>query len=369
MIDLSSYLDSLARDGNLRRLPDNDTPSSVVDLSSNDYLGLADDIALRERFLASHDARSLLMTSSASRLLAGKSSAHIRFEQILSHSYDGRPALLFNSGYHANTGIAMALGSLPSTIIIADKLVHASVIDGIKLSGAPFERFRHNDMRHLSRFIEKYAARYSNIIIIVESVYSMDGDEACLRGLVDLKKQWPNIILYVDEAHAVGAVGPAGLGCAARDGVLPMIDVLVGTMGKALASMGAYAIVDAPLREFLVNRARSLIFSTALPPAQVEWSILTWDTSLHDDWRRQHLAELSHLLAGIIDGGAPSHIRPLIVGDAAKAVNLSHRLYKAGYKVLPIRTPTVPPGTERLRFSLSAAIDKASLDNLSLLLK
>lgn len=361
-MNVDATLDRLTAEGNLRVIPQIEA-DNIVDLSSNDYLGLADDVALRERFLAGHDARHLLMTSSASRLLAARQNSYTAFERLLSDSYGGRPALLFNSGYHANTGLVSALAD-QRTLIVADKLVHASIIDGIKLSGARFERFRHNDYAHLERIISSKHSDFDNILIIVESVYSMDGDRADLRRLADIRRRAPGALLYVDEAHGVGAVGPCGLGLAAAEGVLDSVDILVGTLGKALVSSGAFAILTGRLREFMVNRARSLIFSTALPPACVDWSAMTWQASLDGDSLRERLGVLARRLAEIIPGGEPSHIRPLVTGDPRLAVQLSAALLDEGYKALPIRTPTVPPGTERLRFSLSAAIDPASLDRL-----
>lgn len=353
-------LAQLRESGNFRSIPA-EASAGVVDLSSNDYLGLADDIALRRQFLDSHPAEALMMTSSASRLLAPHQQAYAALEALLSESYGGRAALLFNSGYHANTGLVAALAD-KNTLILADRLVHASIIDGIRLSGARFERFRHNDVDHLGRLIASRAKNYTDILIIVESVYSMDGDTAPLRELASLRRATPQARLYVDEAHAVGACGPAGLGICAAEGILPDVDVLVGTLGKALASMGAYAILSEELRHFMVNRARSLIFSTALPPACAEWSALTWKASLCDDWRRERLAALAAGLADALPSPqAPSHIRPLVMGDPERAVALSKALLERGFKVLPIRTPTVPPGTERLRFSLSASLEPSQI--------
>ena len=366
-MDTQAVLNGLRDAGNFRAIPPS-TPPGTVDLSSNDYLGLADDLALRERFLESHPAGSLFMTSSASRLLAGRQEAYTRLERLLSDSYGGRDALLFNSGYHANTGLVSALAD-KHTLVVADRLVHASIIDGIRLSGAPMERFRHNDYDHLERILAAKAAPYADVLIIAESIYSMDGDSADLRRLADIRRRTPRARLYIDEAHAVGASGPAGLGLAAAAGVLPDVDILVGTMGKALASSGAFAILAPGLRDFMVNRSRSLIFSTALPPACADWSALTWRESLAADWRRARLGAVSRALAEIISGGVPSHIRPYMTGDAALAVQLSARLLECGFKVLPIRTPTVPPGTERLRFSLSASLTPADIAPLKTLLQ
>lgn len=347
--------------GNLRRIPDDANARRLADFSSNDYLGLAADEDLRREFLESHDVSNLWMTASASRLLAGNQGPFARLENLLGDLY-GAPALLFNSGYHANTGLIQALAD-SRTLIVADRLVHASIIDGIRLSGAPFERFRHNDTAHLARILSAKASAYDNILIIVESVYSMDGDSAPLMEIAALKADTPGAMLYVDEAHAVGVHGPGGLGLCAADGLLPDVDILVGTMGKALASSGAFAILRGNLREFMVNRARSLIFSTALPPACAEWSMLTLRKAIAADDLRRRLAELAGMLSKSL-GGEPSHIMPLIVGDPLRAVAMSERLADAGFKVLPIRTPTVPPGTERLRFSLSASMPPALVGRL-----
>lgn len=359
-MNIDATLDELAASGNLRRLPE-ESGRGVTDLSSNDYLGLGEDAALRERFFAAHDPRELLMTSSASRLLAAHQRAYAELEHALADAYGhGREALLFNSGYHANTGMVGALAD-KGTLILADRLVHASIIDGIKLSGAPFARFAHNDYAHLTRLLESKGKDHSNVLIIAESVYSMDGDRADIGQLADIKKMHPGAMLYVDEAHAVGVSGPGGLGECAAAGAIDDVDILVGTMGKALASMGAYAILSPTLRSYMINKARALIFSTALPPAQIQWSLHTWRHSLGADTEREKLRALATELAAIIPGGEASHIRPLVVGSAARALEASARLTEGGYKVLPIRTPTVPPGTERLRFSLSAALEPDAL--------
>ncbi len=361
-MDFNKTLDQLKSLGNFRTIPE-EWNKGIVDLSSNDYLGIADDSDLLARFNASLTDSPIRFTSSAARLLSGQQTHHTNLENLLSELYD-RHILLMNSGYHANAGAISALAA-DSTLVVADKLVHASIIDGITLSRAPFERFRHNDMAHLRRILEKKAASYERVLIITESVFSMDGDQAPLHELAQIKRHYPNALLYVDEAHAFGVLGPNGLGLC-HD--MPEVDIIIGTFGKAAASSGAFiAAKSRTLIDFLINRARSFIFSTAIPPVNMAWTYEVIKHMLTLDNRRQHLYDLGHALANVLQPFStsaitPSHIQPLIVGDARKAIELSHRLLDDGFKVLPIRTPTVPPGTERLRFSLSASI---TMDDIS----
>lgn len=362
---IDEQLQRLKDQGNFRQIPDQ-APDSLTDLSSNDYLGIGADAGLRAEFMAAGNGRDARFTSSASRLLAGQQYEYQALEQLLSDLY-GRPILLMNSGYHANTGAIPALADGSRTLIVADKLVHASIIDGIVLSRAPFERFRHNDTAHLSRILEKRANDYERVIIVTESVFSMDGDRAPLEQLAALRRAYPSSLLYVDEAHAFGVEGERGLGLAHN---IPEADVIIGTFGKACASMGAFiAVVNSDLRDLMVNRARSFIFSTALPPVNCAWTRFVIEHMIRMDSGRSHLSDLAAHLHSVLSGfsSAPievSHIQPLVVGDARKAVELSHRLRDNGFQVLPIRTPTVPPGTERLRFSLSAALTDNDISRL-----
>ncbi|MBO5054467.1 MAG: 8-amino-7-oxononanoate synthase [Muribaculaceae bacterium] len=372
MQDILNTLRQLSDNSNYRHLPEDSSHSSTIDLSSNDYLGIGVDKDLRQQFLETLTPESFIPTSSASRLLSAHQNSYNRLESLLSHLYR-RPALLFNSGYHANTGLVSALGG-HSTLFLADRLVHASIIDGLKLSGSKFQRFRHNDYDHLEQLISRYARDYSRVVIISESVFSMDGDRSDITRLVEAKRLHPDTLLYIDEAHGVGVCGPQGLGCTAESNLINEVDIIVGTFGKALASSGAFAILSNDLREFMINRSRSLIFSTSLPPAIIDWTYLTVTRSLDMDAERNHLKELSQTLASILNqtSGQPviaSHIQPLIIGNSAKTIALSALLLKHGIKVLPIRTPTVPPGTERLRFSLSASLSTQDLYPIADILK
>lgn len=366
-MDVADFLSRIDAQGNMRHIPTGHSRGSMLDFSTNDYLGLAMRDDLRQQFIGSLAGNGSLFTSSASRLLASEQEEYYSMEKLLESLY-GRPALLFNSGYHANTGLIPALCD-KSTLILADKLVHASIIDGIKLSNSEFSRFRHNDIRHLRRLIEKLRPSGDNIIVVVESVYSMDGDTAPLDDLARLKQDYPGITLYIDEAHSLGVNGVRGLGSVADTPLAPYFDVIIGTLGKAAASMGAFTVLSEELKLLAINRARSFIFSTALPPVNAAWSELMLRTIVEMQPEREHLKTLGIRLAtglASITGRdvAPSHIQPFIVGDAHRAVELSRRLLDNGIKVLPIRTPTVPPGTERLRISLSAAMSPDDIDVL-----
>lgn len=362
-MDIEQTLNSLRESGNFRQIPAEQN-ANITDLSSNDYLGLGARDDLRDVFFATKASRQA-MSASASRLLGAIQQPYASLERLLAESYGhGREALLFNSGYHANTGLVSAIAD-KKTLIVADRLVHASIIDGIKLSGAQFTRFPHNDFVRLEEIVASKINDYERILIIVESVYSMDGDTADIRALTDIKRRHGDrITLYVDEAHAVGVCGPAGLGLVALADAVADIDIIVGTFGKALASVGAFAVMSPTMRDFMVNKARSLIFSTALPPLNIAWTEFIFRRMMDMDTERDALAVLGRHLANALNCKEPCHIRPLIVGDPRLAVELSNKLLAAGFKVLPIRTPTVPPGTERLRFSLSAAITTDEIDRL-----
>ncbi len=367
-MDIAQTLDQLRQEGNYRTLPpiaSND--AGIIDLSSNDYMGLACHKELQERFFAIPKNRTLPITSSASRLLASAQEEYYNLENKLSELYD-RPILLFNSGYHANVGLIAALAD-NRTLVIADRLVHASIIDGIILSKAPFTRFRHNDYEHLDNIMQRNTGNYDRMLIVTESIFSMDGDSADIDKLAMIKRQYPSSMLYVDEAHAFGVVGEHGLGLSKSSPNYHDVDIVIGTFGKAAASMGAFCAMSQELKEFAINRSRSLIFSTALPPICCAWTGFVIDQLLVMDKEREHLGHIAKVLYETLKPLSdhpimPSHIQPWVIGNAQRAVELSAQLQQQGFKALPIRTPTVPHGTERLRFSLSAAITVEQITEL-----
>lgn len=365
---IQSELARLGETSNLRKIPSAAAPG-MVDFTSNDYLGIARRDDWQSQFLAETPCQELALTSSASRLLADNQNPYLRLERKLELLY-GREALLFNSGYHANTGIISALAD-KRTLILADRLVHASIIDGIMLSKCDFTRFYHNDFGHLQRLIERNIDKYEAILVVVESVYSMDGDVSSIDSLIDIKRQYDKVMLYVDEAHAFGCMGPKGLGLCMQSADFSMVDVVVGTFGKAAASQGAFAIVNSDLKQYLINKARSFIFSTAIPPISASWTSFVVDKIVDMDAERAHLASLARRMKSGFDSlaadskfaqGSTTAIQPFVIGNSSDTLRLSALLADDGVKVLPIRTPTVPPGTERLRFSLSAALTEADVD-------
>ena len=373
---MQQELQELKEKSNLRKLPAiiHEGRNVIVDgqrmlnLSSNDYLGLANDRKLRQEFRETLTTETFLPTSSSSRLLTGNFSIYDRLEQQLADDFGTEAALTFNSGYHANTGILPAVSNT-HTLILADKLVHASLIDGIRLSAAKCIRYRHNEYNQLERLLQVNYSEYERIIVVTESIFSMDGDEADLRELVRLKKQYPNVLLYVDEAHAFGVRGQRGLGCAEEQDCINDIDFLVGTFGKALASAGAYIVCRKVIREYLINKMRTFIFTTALPPVTVQWTSFMLERLAGFRQRRETLRFLSNQLREALknkgyDCPSTSHIVPLITGESCVAIRKAEELQRKGFYALPVRPPTVPEGTSRIRFSLTAEIRESEMEKL-----
>lgn len=376
LISIEQRLNELRAVDNYRSLPQIDHhgkqiqvgEQSMLNLSSNDYLGLAEDLDLRRAFLDRLTPERFIPTSSSSRLLTGNFSIYRTLEEQLAHLFGTEAALVFNSGYHANMGILPAISD-SNTLILADKLVHASLVDGIRLSTAKSIRFRHNDLEQVARLLDTHHAQFERIILVSESIFSMDGDEADLPRLVELKQRYPNVWLYIDEAHAVGVRGKRGLGCAEEHGCIQEIDFLVGTFGKALASVGAYLVCRQPIRDYLINKMRTLIFTTALPPINIEWTSFVLSQLEQFSDRREHLQRISRLLHDALArlGGpivSSSHILPLLAGESREAVRLAGTLQDHGFYVLPVRPPTVPEGTSRLRFSLNANLTEEEIGQL-----
>ena len=339
-------------------------------LSGNDYMGISCNPELRREFYAQYPDLSspeLAQSAASSRLLTGNTPAYERLEHTLtSVLYPGKSALVFNSGYHANLGILPALTSAKD-LILSDKLNHASIIDGMRLCEAEFRRYRHLDLDHLEKLLRDAQGRYRRIFIVSETVFSMDGDAPDLKRLAELKKAF-DAVLLLDEAHAVGLRGPRGAGLAAECGILDEADVLIGTFGKAFGSTGAYAVLSEELRALLVNRMRPLIFTTGLPPVVLNWSDFIVRRCAEMEEERRHVRRmgirLRTLFAGAGGRTAPgdTQIVPLTVGGDREALAAAEKFRSRGMLVFAIRPPTVPQGTCRLRFSLSAAHTDADVE-------
>lgn len=326
---------------------------ALLNLASNDYLGIATSRNLRDEFLETVSESDVFFGSGASRLVYNSSEAFFELEKWFETRFF-KKALLFNSGYAANLGTISSLAD-SHTLFIADKLIHASMIDALRLSQANFKRYPHGDMETLENLLERFHGEFNRIVILTEAVFSMDGDEADLKRLVALKKNYDNVKLYVDEAHSFFALHELGL-CQAK-AVDRDIDYILVTLSKALGGSGAVLLSDEETREVLVNSARSLIFSTAMPSVDVAWTnfILSKDFSV----QRKNLRENVNFL-----GLGKTQICPFIVGENEKTLALSEKLREAGYFVAAIRPPTVPQGTARLRISLRGDILHSELERL-----
>lgn len=370
---LKEALAQRARDGLLRqRLTLESCQGPVIRMAggtylnfcSNDYLGLAAHPKVIEAMRSA--AEQYGVGSGASHLVCGHSAPHHQLEEALAE-FTRRPrALLFSSGYMANTGILTTLLQR-GDYVFEDRLNHASLLDGGLHSGARFQRFPHNDMSALASKLEKADGPK---LVVVDGVFSMDGDSAPLAELAALCAQ-QNAWLMVDDAHGFGVMGDSGAGSTEAAGLdADSVPVLMATLGKALGTAGAFVAGSEVLIEGLVQQARNYIYTTALPPAVAAASLASLQL-LHDEsWRRQHLAQLIlRFRRGAEQLDLPlmssdSAIQPLLVGDARQAVTMSEKLRARGLLIGAIRPPTVPAGTSRLRITLSAAHSEDEVDRL-----
>ena len=342
-----------------------------LNLAGNDYLGLASNRNLVEEFYSGLETDNSLELfgpgSGASRLMTGNHAGYRRLEEDLAEFYTTDKTLTFNSGYHINIGLLPALAE-KGDLVLADKLCHASLIDGMRLSRARVIRYPHLDYDRIEELLKKHRDQYKTIFLVTESIFSMDGDCADIGILVRLKEQY-GAVLYVDEAHAVGVRGQHGLGLAAEQGVANRVDLLVGTFGKAWAGQGAFVACSETVYDYLVNTARSLIFTTGLPPVNIHWLNFLLPRIKKMTAEREHLLQLGHRLrSGLhkqgLNTAGESNIVPVMIGDSAKAVAVAEQLRQHGYWINAVRPPTVPPGTSRLRLSVTAAMDQQQIARL-----
>jgi glycine C-acetyltransferase/8-amino-7-oxononanoate synthase len=327
----------------------------VLLLCSNNYLGLADHPRVREA--AADAAMRWGVGSGSSRLVSGTMTIHRRLEEQLAEFERTESCLLFGSGYLANLGIVSAL-SQAGEVVFSDALNHASIVDGCRLSRADTFVYDHCDMDHLEWGLRKADGR--GALIVTDSVFSMDGDVAPLLEIVELAHRY-DVRVVVDEAHATGAIGPDGRGGVAEVGLEGEIDVVVGTLGKALGSYGAYACCDASLAAYLVNTARTLIFSTAPPPPAIAGALAALELVVEQPRRVDKLRRNAQTLrnelaaAGLPLADSRTQIVPLVVGDPKLAVRMCEAAIERGVFAQAIRPPTVPSGTSRLRMTVMAS--------------
>jgi glycine C-acetyltransferase len=369
---VQTQLESLRNQGlyrSLRRVEGDQGPTllidgrEVIDFCSNNYLGLANHPALREAAKAAIDRYGC--GSGASRLISGNMTLHEELESKIAQLKGTEAALVFNSGFQANTGVIPVLVG-EGDVVLSDALNHASIIDGCRLSRAKIVVYKHGDIDELERGLKNSLAS-SRKLIVTESLFSMDGDEAPLADIVGVAERHGAMIM-VDEAHATGVYEPNGAGIVTKLGLGERVLVQMGTLGKALGGFGAYVAGGKALRELLINRCRSFIFTTSLPPAVMAMAIAAVDLIEQEPQRRQALRHNCRLLRAGLEslgfslGTSRSQILPLMVGDATRCMKLSEDLLQRGVFAQGIRPPTVPLGTSRLRITLMATHTPAHID-------
>jgi len=338
----------------------------LLNFSGNDYLGLANHPNVVCALKRGVDRFGV--GSGSAHLIVGHSSAHHDLEDELAEFIGCQRVLLFSNGYMANIGVVSALLG-KSSIVFEDRLNHASLIDGGLLSGAKFRRFPHTDLGLLEKHLQRQAEDKQKLIV-TDGVFSMDGDLAPLNGLVRLKKRTGSWLM-VDDAHGLGVIGQNGRGIVEQSNVDGNdIDVLVGTLGKAFGTFGAFVAGTEELVEFLIQKARTYIYTTALPPSIAEASRESLRLVQNESWRREKLLDLvSQFRTGAESMGlqllqSPTPIQPIVIGDSQATVELSNRLTAKGIFVIPVRPPTVPKGSARLRITFSAMHESADIERL-----
>ena len=340
----------------------------VADFASNDYLGLASDPRVARAASAVLQAEGT--GAGAARLISGHHPVHEALERALASFKGVERALLFPSGYMANVGAIPALVGRED-VIYSDTLNHASLIDGCRLSRATVRVFPHCDLGALRELLRQDQHSFRRALIVVEGMFSMDGDLFPLDGLVELAKEY-EAWTYVDDAHATGILGATGAGTVEQFGVAERVDVVVGTLGKAMGTMGAYVAGSLELVEYLTSRARSFIFTTATPPAMAAAALEALRIAEVEPWRRQHVKDRARQLRGRLraagrttTGADDAHIVPIVVGDALRTMALVADLRRRGFLIGGVRPPTVPEGTARLRVSVSAVHAPELVDMLA----
>jgi len=338
----------------------------LVNFCSNDYLGLANHPEVTRAFIQAASRHGV--GSGASHLVTGHGPEHEALEEELAAFTGREKALVFSTGYMTNMGVIGALAD-QNARIVSDKLNHASLIDGCRLSGAEVRRYRHGDAGHAAELLSTLDAETR--LVVTDGVFSMDGDMAPLAELANLARR-ANAWLVVDDAHGLGVLGATGRGSCEQSALSAHdVPVLIGTFGKAFGTFGAFVAGDTDLIELLMQKSRTYIYTTALPPAVAAATRAALRVSDRESWRREKALALSQrFVRGLVDEGVtrapatPTTIVPVVLGEAARALAVSRALESAGFLAMAIRPPTVPAGTARLRVTFSASHDEAQVDAL-----
>lgn len=373
-IDPQDELEELERRGLLRRrcVVQARRPGYVtvggreyVDFSANDYLGLASDPRIAHR--VADVVQQTGWGATASPLVTGFHELHEQLETELARFLGSKTALVFESGFAANTGAIAAIVG-PEDVIFCEKRNHASLVDGCRLSGAKLQVFRCDRLEQFEQRLAKCVA-YRRRLVVTDTVFSMDGDVAPLREISDIAKRF-DALIWADEAHAFGVLGPSGRGVVAELELEDRVDFLMVTLGKALGSVGAAVACSQPWRDVLINRARTYIYSTGLPPVTAAATLKALEIAQQEPQRRERVLQLSDQLRSQVEqlgfdaGGSTTPIIPILVGEPERATSLAAHLRNHGHWVTAIRPPTVATGTSRIRVTLSAAHEKLHLEAL-----
>lgn len=368
-IEIENELNKFREENRFRNVKTN--AKNILNFSSNDYLALASDKKLLKDFYSKIDETNLenfKLSSSSSRLIDGSYSCVLELEKEIEKIYK-KPALVFNSGFDANSSVIETFFN-KNSLIISDRLNHASIYDGCINSGAKILRYNHLDITAIEKLLEKYSKIYDDILVVTETVYSMDGDIANISEIAKLKEKY-NFHLMVDEAHSYGVFS---YGIAYLENLISKIDFLIIPLGKGGASVGAFVICEKLYKDYLINKSRKFIYSTALPPINNFWNLyILKNMNFFEDKRKKLNSLVNYTLNKLkelnIETTSTSHIISIVIGENKKTMKISKNLEEKGYLAYAIKEPTVPKNTARLRVSLTADMQIDEIDKFLKILK